>query len=86
MFVGIPPEVFIKVNVDDPSFGNPKNASSGGLSRNNKGNWIHDFFWDKLNLWFFYILRQIFYSIDKIVRKKSQPATPLKHNTIYATV
>jgi len=36
-------EGYIKVNVDGSSFGNPGNASFGGLLRNNSGVWIHGF-------------------------------------------
>lgn len=44
MFVVIPPEGFIKVNIDGSSFGNLGNADFWGLLRNG-GNWIYVFSW-----------------------------------------
>jgi len=32
--MGIPPEVYTKINVDVSSFGNPDNVGFGGLLRN----------------------------------------------------
>jgi ribonuclease HI len=39
----LPPEGYIKINVDGSSFGNPGNAGFGGLLRNDMGIWIQGF-------------------------------------------